>query len=93
MEIYFLVIGASPTETHSEYGSIAGAYVSCWVKAPSPMEAQNLAIAEIRGDGSWKIERIETAPHANFELNDENATYLHQAHLDGECYVFHTYRH
>jgi hypothetical protein len=90
MQIYFLCVHACPAPSHPERNAIGGAYINCWVKAATPTEAENIALAEIKNEG-WVIEEIEDPPSTDFERSHESAEYLSQAQVDGECYVYHSY--
>jgi hypothetical protein len=58
--MYFLVLEAYPKPSHPEYGSVDGAYASCFVNA----ESANAAEADARfllDKIGWDVERIEEA--------------------------------
>lgn len=93
MEIYHLSVHVHPTKENPRVNEIQGAYVSCWIKAPTADQAQAIAFAEITS-GPWVIDTIEERPSSAtpvVERTEDTALYLHQAQLDGECYVYHTY--
>jgi hypothetical protein len=93
MEIYHLSVHVQPTKENPRANEILGAYVSCWIKAPTADQAKAIAIADIT-NGPWVIDVTAEPPRAPTpvsERTEDNALYLHQAQLDGECYVYHTY--
>ncbi len=90
MAIYYFCVHAQPTPDHPDAAELQGAFVNCWIKAASAADAERIALAELTS-AQWNIESTETAATAEFECTDDNADYLLQAELDGECYVFHTY--
>ena len=90
MDIFFLQVHAFPTEDNPRVQELQGAYVNCWIKAPSAVEAEKIAYAEIH-NARWAIDGTECPPTNAFERTESNADYSLRAQLDGECYVFHTY--
>ena len=89
--MYFFVFLAHPKPSHSEYGVVDGAYVSCWVRDPVEAAA-DLAARELIESAGWDVdERDEAYPLADNHYAPDQDAYEHmeQARTDGICAVFH----
>ena len=91
--MHYLQFEATPRPEHPEASKLGGAFVNCWVVAPSASEAEALARVYMR-EQLWDIESLAEYYVNDRALYDDDSTglqYFEQALIDGEVYVFHTY--
>ena len=91
--MHYLQFEATPQPEHPESSELGGAFVNCWVAAPSASEAEALARKNIR-EQLWTIDLMAECYEDNRALYDDDSDdlqYFEQAMIDGEVYVFHTY--
>ena len=91
MAIFYIQYEATPDRNSEDFQTCGGAFVNCWVRADSEIEAQKLTSDAIREDG-WTILAVEEeCREVNehwYSENDEGREYYEQCVTDGECYVF-----
>lgn len=92
MPIFYCQYQAVPTSQSEEFGDSGGAYVNCWVKADSAMQAREIAMQTIEAT-NWRVASVEEecreVTEEDFSENEAGLKYYRQATLDGECYVYH----
>jgi hypothetical protein len=92
--MYFLVLAAHPKADNPEYGSIDGAFASCWVKAISPEEAESAA-RSLLDDHGWHTEELEEPPRTigreDYVEEPAKLALYDQAVLDGFVMSLHTW--
>ncbi len=90
MEIYYLLLEASPTLDHEEYNEIGGAFINCWAKASNPEHAKNIVV-ETLSKYYWNVSKIDENFMVNEEFykdNPESLECFKQACREGEYYIF-----
>ena len=93
MKLYFFTYLARPKMGSESFESYGGAYVNCWIDAPSEAEAAERASTAISRSG-WDIESLEHSSLVTREAyadDDEGLRHFEQALIDKEFYVFHTW--
>ena len=91
MGIFFIQYESIPFSGSSDYEDTGGAYINCWVRAPSLDEAKDIALRDIE-ENKWKVVEVQEAYKITrdfYEESDESLECYQQAELDGECYVYH----
>ena len=91
--MHFFVFLAHPSPSHEDYGTVDGAYVSCWVNDPVEASAEAAARALIEEAG-WDIDERDVAyPLADDHYTPDQSGFanMQQARTDGICAVFHTW--
>ena len=95
MPIYFIQYEARPTPESDDFVKSGGGFVNCWVKSNSSDEAKKVAVKAIN-ENSWQIVAVEEdcreVSEDSYSEEKEGLEHYEQATLDGECYVFHTWR-
>lgn len=95
MPIYFIQYEARPNPKSDDFAKCGGGFVNCWVKSNSPDEARKVATKAIN-ENNWQIVAVEEdcreVSEDSYSEEDEGLEHYEQATLDGECYVFHTWR-
>jgi hypothetical protein len=90
---YFFQIEASPTPDHPEYETVGGAFVICWIRIESEIEAQQI-VKRVLTNCLWMIESMqgpEIRTAEDYGEDEEGGQDYRQAQLDGEVFVFHVY--
>jgi len=80
-----------PGPKHSDVDRIGVAYVDCWLRVRTFVEAKDLAEKNLR-DQHWQIlelEEIWRVPHGHYRAGDEGLAYYEQALIDREFYQIH----
>ncbi len=88
--MFFLQYEARPAPT-ADLGSVRGAIVNCWFKAPSAREAHAGAVRSIEGEGWEVLSHEEVGPRCLATANDDDRAFIAQACVDGEVFSFHTW--
>ena len=92
MPIFYFQYQALPTLQSEAFEDSGGAYVNCWVKADSEMQAREIATKAIEAN-NWRIVSVEEecreVTEEDFSENEKSLEYYLQATIDGECYVYH----
>ena len=60
MMIYYFILEAIPCHSNPESNEFGGAYINCWVKAPTQKEALEKAKEYIKGE-NWMFIKVEDA--------------------------------
>jgi len=95
MKMYFLVYHVKPLPDLVNSSSLAGAYVSCWIKSDSIKKARNTAENEIER-ARWEIIKIDTfyeITEGDYATDSESYQLYRQALVDKWVLRFHTYSH
>ncbi len=88
--MHFLVFLAHPKPSSDGYGSVDGAYVSCWVNEPVASAAELVARQFIDAAG-WDIEELEEAhpiSENHYSASDPGREKADQARIDGIVVTF-----
>jgi hypothetical protein len=91
--MFYLRLASRPrlgTAYHSQYG---GALVNCWVRAPTPAEAERVARGMIEAQG-WLAEDLEESrrvTQSDYPPGASGAESYAQAEDEGRCAVFHVW--
>ncbi|MFG0285382.1 MAG: hypothetical protein ACF8R7_13270 [Phycisphaerales bacterium JB039] len=91
---HFLRFEGVPQKDNPDYLEFGGAFINCWVRAPSLEAARTTARAEIADAGWTIIEDIEAYIIERTDYTDDQQTAIDrfdQAQIDGEVYEFNTY--
>ena len=91
--MYFFTFEAVPRHDSTPANEAGGAYVNCWVRAGSWIEAELKARADI-GHSGWLISRKddqEWVVAADYDDRPDLLEYYRSAVKDGACYVYHTW--
>jgi hypothetical protein len=92
--MYFLVLAAHPKTDNPKYGSVDGAFASCWVKAISAEEAVSAARSLLEDHG-WHTEELDEEPRVigreDYSGDPEKLALYDQANLDGFVVSLHTW--
>jgi hypothetical protein len=89
--MFFFTFVAHPKPTHAEYGSVDGAYVSCWVNESGETAAEQVARDAIEAL-AWDVEdRDEGFPVSihDYEPDSGPRALCEQAAIDGIVLTFH----
>jgi hypothetical protein len=93
--IYFIQYEARPNPESEDFVKCGGGFINCWVKSNSPDEARKAATKTIN-ENNWEIVAVEEncreVSENSYSEEDDGLEHYEQATLDGECYVFHTWR-
>jgi hypothetical protein len=93
--IYFIQYEARPNPESEDFVKCGGGFVNCWVKSNTPHEAKEVSTKTIN-ENNWQIVAVEAdcreVSESSYSEEDEGLEHYEQATLDGECYVFHTWR-
>lgn len=79
-----------PSSETEDYKDTGGAFISCWVKAPSVEAAKVIALDAIKDNG-WVVVQCEDSypiSEESYKKDDESLVYFRQASLNGDCYVY-----
>lgn len=92
MLVFYVRYETAPSPGSANFETASGAYVNCWVKANSELEARKQTSTAIKESG-WTIlaiaEQCREVTDREYAEGDEGLEYYRQAVMDGECYVFH----
>lgn len=88
--LFFLQYEATPTSS-ADHGDAKGAFVSCWIKAPSSQEANRIAWKRIQELGWEIVSHEEIAPASLANASDDDRRFVEQACVDGTVFNFHSW--
>ena len=90
--IFFFAYEARPLPQSEDFGQCGGAYINCWVKAESEIDAIQMAVKDIK-ENKWEIVAVEKESRVitdeSYVEDPSGLEYYQSATLDGECYVYH----
>lgn len=91
--LFFITLEASPKPAHAEYGTIDGAFVSCWINEPTAHLAEDVARASIESAGwdALELDECRLVSRQEFVENPEALKLFDQASIDGWVLTFHTW--
>jgi hypothetical protein len=91
---HFIQFEGFPDADNAEHAEFGGAFINCWVRAPSLDEALAIAAADIEATG-WTIgEPLEAYTIERADYTDDQQAAIErfdQAQIDGEVYEYNTY--
>ena len=90
MRVYFVSYRARPQVDRPDAKKVGGAYVSCWIRAATAADAQEVALDQLQAE-RWLVEAVEHQPQPAANADAKTMEHVRQAELDGACYVFHTW--
>ena len=88
--MHFLVFLAHPKPSSDDYGSVDGAYISCWVNE-SVLSAADLVARQFIDDAGWDVEELDEAypiSENHYSASDPGREYADQARIDGIVVTF-----
>jgi hypothetical protein len=91
--VHFLVFLAHPKPSSDDYGSVDGAYVSCWVNEPVASAAE-LVARQFIDDAGWDIQELDEAhpiSENHYSASDPGREKADQARIDGIVVTFHVW--
>lgn len=92
MPIFYVQYEAVPAPETPAFAEVGGAFVACWVRAESLLEASQRAHEAI-GESGWTIIALVDECHEvseqSYDADDDALPYFRQAVEEGECYVYH----
>ena len=93
--IYYIQYEARPNPESEDFATCGGAFISCWLNSDSELLAKQIAAKSIH-EYCWDILSVEEdareVSEDDYPEDKESRERCWQASVDGECYVFDTWR-